>query len=265
MQSSNNTFKLLFDIGLNKYEAKIYLTLINEGISTAKNIADITGIPYGKVYEIINTLSNKGFAMTLPSKPMKYTATSPQQAALSAKREIRDKFRRIEKNAVNQLEPLFEQNRNFIQPKSNFLVINGRSNVVKKIEELIKKAKQNINIQCTANSLSRLVLHKAELKVSADKGVKVSMAGIIDRKNMKEIKSLDFCNLRSIKSSKNNFISIDGQECLVINPEPDDDNIVYGRDLGMHVLSKSFTKFLDNFFISDFRKARQVDLSTLAR
>jgi sugar-specific transcriptional regulator TrmB len=39
----------LLELGLNKYEEKVYLTLIEEGVSSAKNISNITGIPYGSV------------------------------------------------------------------------------------------------------------------------------------------------------------------------------------------------------------------------
>ena len=63
---------------------------------------------------------------------------------------------------------------------------------------------------------------------------------------------------KHINSSKNNFISIDGKESLVIDPIPDDDNIIYGRDLGIFALSKSFTRFVDNFFESSFKRARNI-------
>lgn len=260
MTTTKNILKPLSDIGLSKYEAKVYLTLISEGISTAKNISSITGIPYGKVYEIINSLSYKGLVMVLPSKPMKYRAISPQQAIVTAKKNMQERFEKLEKSLVKQLEPLFAKNKLFSGPKSIFSIINGRSNVVKKTEELIKKAKNNINIQCSANSLSRLTLHRDALKEAADKGIKISIGGITNKENLEEIGSLDFCILKHIKSSKNNFISIDGKECLVINAIPDDDNIIYGRDLGIFALSSSFTKFLDNFFASNFRRARNVNL-----
>lgn len=255
---TKNILKPLADIGLSKYESKVYLTLISEGVSTAKSIADITGIPYGKVYEIINSLSYKGFAMILPSKPMKYKAISPHQAIISAKKEMHEKFEKIENKIIGQLEPLFTKNKKFTEPKSNFSIINGRSNVVNKTEEFIKKAKNNINIQCSANSLSRLTLHKDALKEAADRGIKISIAGITDKENLKEIRSLNFCTLKHINTSKNNFISIDGKESLVINPVPDDDNIIYGRDLGIFALSKSFTRFVDNFFEANFKKAREI-------
>jgi sugar-specific transcriptional regulator TrmB len=259
--STSNILKPLADIGLSKYESKVYLTLISGGVSTAKDISNITGIPYGKVYEIINTLSNKGFAMTLPSKPMKYKAVSPQQAIISAKKEINEKFQKIEENLVKQLEPMYVANKNFTQSKSIFSIVNGRSNVVNKTEEMINNAKKSINIQCSANSLSRLLLYKELLKEAAERGVKISIAGITNKENLEEIKSLNFCDIKHIASSENKFISADGKECMIIDCIPDDDNIIYGRDLGIYAASSSFTRFVDNFFETNFSRARKIDFS----
>ena len=248
----------LLNIGLSKYEAKVYLTLIGEGVSTAKNISNITGIPYGKVYEIINSLSYKGFAILLPSKPMKYRAVSPKQAVTKAKNDVSKRFKNIEDTFIKELEPLFVKDKLSNQPKSIFSIIGGRSNVINKTDELIKKAKEEINIQCSSNSLSRLVIHRDMLKQAADKGIEISIAGITNKEILEEIHLSDFCKIRHINSSKNNFISVDGKECLVINPVPDDDNLIYGRDLGIYALSKSFTKFIDNFFYENFKNAREV-------
>ena len=260
MTGIKNLIQPLLDIGLSKYEAKVYLSLIEEGISTAKNISNITGIPYGKVYEIINLLSNRGFLMVLPSKPMKYRGISPQQAIIATKKGIDDKFERIRNDTIKKLELLFAESKISTQPQSFFSVINGRSNVLSKTEELIKKAEHNINIQCSANSLSRLIIHKEVLKGASCRGVEILIAGITNKENLEEINSLGFCNIKHINSSKNNFISIDGKECLVIDTIPDDDNIVYGRDLGIAALSCSFTKFVDNFFIDNFKRAREIKL-----
>jgi len=258
MTKTKKILKPLHQIGLSKYEAKVYLTLISEGTSTAKDISNITGIPYGKVYEIINSLSNKGFSMILPSKPMKYKAASPLESIKKAKNKEKEKIKRIEDKIIEQLEPRFKENKGKSKSKSDFSIINGRSNVVDKTDELINKAKKNIHIQCSANSLARLTLHKDALKKAAERGVNISIAGITNKENLNEIKSLNFCNIKHIKSSKNNFISIDNKKSMIIEADPDDDNIMYGRDLGIIASSISFTKFIDGFFKNQFKKAKEV-------
>ena len=129
---------------------------------------------------------------------------------------------------------------------------------LKKIDELIQKAEKKINIICSSNSLSRLILHKELLQEAKNKGVTISVGSVISKEFLEEVSSLDFCNIREMKNTENNFLSIDNKECLIIEPIPDDDNLVYGRDLGMWISSQSFTKFMDEFFNSNFEKARKL-------
>jgi len=258
MLSTKKMLTPLLELGLNKYEAKVYLTLVGEGVSTAKNISDITGIPYGKVYEIINSLSSKGFSNTLPTKPMKCKAISPKKAIKKSKKKMEEKYEKLEDHVLEKLEPMFEESKKFKEPKGSFWIINGRSNVVKKIDELIQNAEKNINIHCSANSLSRLIWHKDLLKEAKENGVDIKITGVINKEIKEEIKSLNFCDIRKTKRSENNFISIDNKKSMVIEPIPDDDNVKYGRDLGMWVSSESFTKFIDSFFKKRFKKARKV-------
>ncbi len=258
MLSTKTMISPLLELGLNKYEAKVYLTLIGEGTSTAKNISDITGIPYGKVYEVINSLSSKGFSVTLPTKPMKCKAVSPKKAIKISKEKMEEKYEKLQNHVLEKLEPMFAESKKFKEPKGAFWIINGRSNVVKKINDLIQKAEKNINIHCSANSLSRLIWHKDVLQEANEKGISININGVINKDIKEEIKSLDFCDIRKTKKSENNYISIDNKKSMVIEPIPDDDNVKYGRDMGMWISSESFTKFMDNFFKKRFNKARKV-------
>lgn len=241
------SFDQLANIGLSKYESKVYVTLIEEGITTAKNISNVTGIPYGKVYEIINLLSLKGFVIIMPSKPMKYRAIGPEQAFEHAKKEINEKYSGIEEQIISSLEPMYIQTKMSKESKRDFVIINGRSNVVNKTEMLLSSAQKNINIQCSANSFSRLMSFKNALKQAHARGVKICIGVNGLQENV-----LDFCDVRAVKSANNNFLSVDGRECLVINANPDDKNEIYGRDLGINAISVSFTRFLDNFFEENF-------------
>jgi len=163
----------LSELGLNKYEERVYLTLIEEGISSAKNISDITGIPYGKVYEVMNNLSSKGFLVILPSKPMKFQAVSPKEAVLNAKKNMQEKLEKLEGRMVKELEPVFAKTKKFLEPKSLFWMINGRANVNNKIEELIKKSKYpcfSFTLKTNLNEcISRDKKRKKEKRIGPDR------------------------------------------------------------------------------------------------
>lgn len=256
MLPTKEIIESLLELGLNKYESKVYLTLISEGISTAKNISDITSIPYGKVYEIINSLATKGFVKILPSKPMKYHAISPKQAMSITKKKIEDKFEEIEGTVIRKLESLFEDSKQFNEPKSVFWVINGRSNINKKIEQMVGQAKDSLHILASENSLKRLVIHKEVLKAAKERGISIMIGGTINGENEEDAKSLGFCDLKNIPEVPSQFYSVDSTECLMVESIPDDEDIVYGRDLGVWITSKPFTNLIEHSFATHYKKGK---------
>ena len=256
MESTKKLITPLLDLGLNKYEAKVYLSLITEGVSTAKNVSNITGIPYGKVYEIINTLANKGFCMILPSKPMKCQAVSPRQAMEKTKDNLYSKLAQVEKHIIKQLDPFYQKSREFSEPKGAFWVLNGRSNILRKIDELLMKAKDSISILTTENGLKRIVIHKEGLLNAQKRNASIKIAGPISKENKEDVQSLLFCDVRHINKAPCQLISIDGNESLIVDAVPDDDNIVYGRDYGVWITNASVTHLLEDAFLSKYSRAK---------
>jgi len=257
MQSTKTLMKPLLELGLNNYEAKVYLTLVSEGTSTAKNISDSTGIPYGKVYEVVNSLASKGFCVILPIKPMKYKAMSPKEALKKVKKTTIEKIDKLETSIINHIEPLFEESKAFAEQKSVFWIINGRKNTIKMIGELINKAQKNILIHTTEQGLKRLVIHKKELQEAQEKGVDIKIAGTITDENRKEIMSLStICDIRHINKASTNYITVDSKESIAIEAIPDDEDIVFGRDIGIWASNHSFTQLLEDSFLLRFNRAR---------
>lgn len=254
--------ELLNELGLNKYESLVYFNLISEGISTAKNVSDISGIPYGKVYEIINSLSEKGFCTILPSKPMKCQAVSPKHSLNSFKKNTVDRLSYLENQFNILLEPIYEKTRAFNNTESKILVINGRYNVIKKIDEQIKKSEKNIKIYCSANSLSRLIIHTAALREAQKRGVEINIVGEINKKNKEEIIALSFCNLKNTKKAVNNFFSFDNHTTLLVEPLPDDEDIKYGRDTAICMASSSYTFLLNTFFENTLKLSKTAVLES---
>jgi len=257
---TKDMMSLLLELGLNKYESMVYLTLVSEGISTAKNISDITSIPYGKVYEIINLLSSKGFVALLPSKPMKCQAVSPREAVEMTKDKQQDKFRKLEKQLLKELEPVFAETRKFTESKSSFLVINGRANVNNKIEELIAKAKKQIRILVSENGLKRLVIHKEPLLEAKARNVELQICSRITKDNHEDACSMAFCQLKHASEMASQLFLFDNKEALMIEPVPDDDNIMYGRDIGVWIASDAFAKLLEHSFTANYKQGRFFNL-----
>lgn len=248
----------LLALGLNKYEARVYLTLVAEGVSTAKNISDITGIPYGKVYEIINSLALKGFVISLPTKPMKCRAISPKEAIKTAKKNLLNKMKKVEEVIISEMEPLFTKSKEFVEPKGIFWILNGRSIINKKMEELTNNAKKHIHIFTSANGIKRLKVVKSLLRGAKKRGINVSVTGVC-KDNMDAMNLFNFCSRRAAKCAHSTLFSVDGRECLLIEPIPDDDSMYYGRDLGVWVSNNKFVKLIEHLYESNFENSESIN------
>lgn len=249
----------LVELGLNRYEATIYITLVSDGISTAKNISEMTGIPYGKIYEIFSNLSKKGFVTILPTKPMKAKAIPPEEAMANVRRSLDSRYQQVEKMIVEELSPQYAMSGKFNDPHALFWIIRGRSNINYKIDQLIKKASTNIHINTSVNGLKRSVIFKESLTDARKKGIDIRISSVISKENAEDVKSLGFCQIKHIDTSPNHFYSIDNKECMIVDSLPDDDNITHGRDIGIWVESPSFTTFIENFFMGHFNQAQTAE------
>lgn len=63
-----------------EYEAKAYLTILEQGELTAAEIAEYTDIPQPRVYDTVRSLSDSGLVELRESRPMKVLAIDPDEA-----------------------------------------------------------------------------------------------------------------------------------------------------------------------------------------
>lgn len=91
----------LQDLGLSKYEARAYRSLLRTGPTTAKDLSRASEVPMGRVYDVLNSLEQHSLVRTqTASRPKKYAPVEPDAALerlLEAKREeLRERERQYE-------------------------------------------------------------------------------------------------------------------------------------------------------------------------
>ena len=67
-------------LGLNKYECLSYIALLKEGPMSAYSLSDKSEVPFGRIYDSLKVLENKGMIEVIPGKPKKYLARSPKNS-----------------------------------------------------------------------------------------------------------------------------------------------------------------------------------------
>jgi sugar-specific transcriptional regulator TrmB len=93
---NESILKLLKSFNLNSYEAKSYLALLQKGELTAIDVAKLSGVPRGRVYEVLSNLYNKGLCNIVSGMTKKYKAVSPKVFERKVERKIRNSEKEIE-------------------------------------------------------------------------------------------------------------------------------------------------------------------------
>jgi sugar-specific transcriptional regulator TrmB len=68
---------LLKKVGLTDYEVNAYIILLEKGALTAKQISYGAQIPFSKVYQVLNSLEEKGWIEVSRKRPSRYIPKSP--------------------------------------------------------------------------------------------------------------------------------------------------------------------------------------------
>jgi sugar-specific transcriptional regulator TrmB len=91
----------LRDIGLSEYEANAYRALLRTGPATAKELSAESGVPMGRVYDVLGSIESQHLVRSqAASRPKKYVAVEPETALDrlldDRKRELREKASQYE-------------------------------------------------------------------------------------------------------------------------------------------------------------------------
>ena len=78
--SGDELSELLKKLGFTSYEAKAYITLVLAGPLTATELASKSEIPQPRVYDVVQSLIEKGLILVSEGRPRKFQAIAPEVA-----------------------------------------------------------------------------------------------------------------------------------------------------------------------------------------
>ena len=98
----------LVELGMTRYEAKTYLTLIQRESFAASELATEAGIPRQRIYDVLNSLVARGLARDWPGPVTRYAATDPQAAVERLLGVQRQALAGLESNSTELADTLRE-------------------------------------------------------------------------------------------------------------------------------------------------------------
>ena len=100
--------KTLMDMGLTRYEAMIYYALVKLGEAKAIEVAQASGVPREKTYQILRTLEERNMIKRVDSKPRKWIPLPPTAIFKEVVEQQKKTIAKIEE-ALRSLQELYER------------------------------------------------------------------------------------------------------------------------------------------------------------
>ena len=160
-------------LGLTSYETKVYLSLLETGSMTASNISKKSGVPYSKIYEVINSLEDKGWLESNSSRPQKFFPKSPLTALEAMRMRIENDIRDNENLIVGELMPIYQKSG--VREKPEIWVVRGIYNIAAKVSEIIQTCQHELLIALpqVAENIAKPV--QPMLRMLHERGVRITV------------------------------------------------------------------------------------------
>jgi sugar-specific transcriptional regulator TrmB len=181
-----NKIKDYFD--LNVYETKVWLALLGKGIASAGEIAEASGVPRSRTYDVLENLEKRGFAIEKLGKPVKYLGVKPHVILEKLKNNVKtDADERVESlskirqtTEFENLESLYTEGINPIKREDLTAAIKGKSMISNYLKEILEDAKEEVIICSNADEIAskqKLFGQTITLLKKANIGIKMALSG----------------------------------------------------------------------------------------
>ncbi|MCD4796754.1 MAG: hypothetical protein K8R49_06270 [Candidatus Cloacimonetes bacterium] len=133
---------ILLQMGLSVNEAKVYLALLEKGISQVIELVTPSEVPQQKIYSVMQKLLNKGLCSLIPGKVKKYKPEKPETVISEF---ITDYEKQITsaKNLIIELESQYQRGLNNTNIE-HIEIIKNKRQIAEKMIYLEKKAREEV-------------------------------------------------------------------------------------------------------------------------
>ena len=160
MKSRNKIIEKLQEIGFNRLESEVYLTLLNKSPLSGYGIAQITGEGSSNIYKALDILKKKGAVMVEEKPTTKlFTAVPAQEYLTRVQKQMKDSFEFLEDNLPESQDSL---------SGARVFKLESLEQVKERAEEMILNAEKSIVVDAFPVALSLVSGHLE--KVASRKG-----------------------------------------------------------------------------------------------
>ena len=156
---------VLEEAGLSPYEARVYVTLLDLGTASATEIADESGIPGPRIYDILRSLADRGYAETYKQGTLQARAHDPTDVL----EDLRERATQFEA-AATEVETRWEQPELTSNKAS---IVKRFQTVVDRAEQFIRESTNQVHLSATPTDIDQL---EDALRAAHDRGVAIHLS-----------------------------------------------------------------------------------------
>lgn len=225
-------------LGLNKYEAEAYKSLIRLGKASSVEISHDSNVPYGRIYDTLGSLVSKRLVKVIPEKSKKFAPSDP---------EILDEILKKKFEELNQIKGKIASLKKSYSEKEEekVWIVKGRRNFYRAIKDLPLKTEEEFSIRYTVDPMPEWIRSKKFIKntkslVRVDSETKDNIL-----KWKEKLKETNF------RQFENEGISMDIRDKFVWIKLNKPDILIIIQD-------ESFTKVMKKLFLNTYNVSKEV-------
>lgn len=199
-------------IGLNLYERNLYAALLIKKVGTASELSELSRVPRARVYDVLESLEQKGFAIVQHGSPFKYVAVEPTDAFENLKTNIKTEAEKTTKrleelkksDIMNELVSIFKKDLKIISPENFSGIIKSNEKINHQTRTLLSKTEKYVNILTSEKGLEDISYHLKYLDKLKKRNVDIKIAAPITNKNRGIVQEISpYAKIKDIQGISN--------------------------------------------------------------
>ena len=163
LENKEKVLDKLADMGLSKYEAKAYITLLQKSNISAYEVSKNSTVPQSKIYETVKKLVDKGLIVAQGSDPVKYSPLPVD--------EFLERYKSNMEKSISYLKDNLKGLNT--QPRIDYMWhFNDKAQIINKARKMLKNANKKVSLEIWDEQMKSL---KPLLKEIENNGVKVKI------------------------------------------------------------------------------------------
>jgi HTH-type transcriptional regulator, sugar sensing transcriptional regulator len=269
MATNGDRIEKMMEYGLTEYEARTYLALLQLGVASARDVANMSRVPRTKIYSVLDDLHAKQLAEIIPERPKKYGVVPFDVYLRQFEREYKTKLAKIEEDKKFLMAAFASKEGGGPDKAGSFQVLKGRKNVLNRKYEMVGRANVEILEMGTEFSAVRMGYYMPLLKERARMGAKLRLLVPVTEANKENVD--EFAQVGEVKSNPSKspgsvILVVDDAEVLICHYVPDDEHLFKGEDIAIWSDDKAIVRDMKGTILANWEGASQaVPVTTSAK